>query len=109
YAALIVSMLFWSSYRWIARTFKWLTLVLFAYVAAGILARPDWPAILRATFVPHIELTADYISVFVGILGTTISPYLFFWQAGQEVEEERARGKLTAAERQGATDAEIRR
>jgi NRAMP (natural resistance-associated macrophage protein)-like metal ion transporter len=109
YAVVIVSMLFWSSYRWIARTFKWLTLVLFAYVVAGILARPDWSAILRATLVPHIEWSPGYIATFVGILGTTISPYLFFWQAGQEVEEERARGRLTAEERAGATDAEVRR
>src|SRR3989442_5095061 len=109
YAGLVVSLLFWSSYRRIARTFKWLTLVLFAYVGAGILARPDWSAILRATVVPHVELTPQYIAVFVGILGTTISPYLFFWQAGQEVEEERARGRGTLAEREGATDAEIRR
>jgi Mn2+/Fe2+ NRAMP family transporter len=109
YAVLIVSLLFWSSYRRIARIFKWLTLVLFAYVGAALLARPDWHAILRATFLPHVELTTQYISVFVGILGTTISPYLFFWQAGQEVEEERARGRLTIGEREGATDAEIRR
>ncbi len=109
YAVFVVSLLFLSSYRRIARTFKWLTLVLFAYVGAGILARPDWGAVLRATFVPHVELTSAYISTFVGILGTTISPYLFFWQAGQEVEEERARGKVTVDERRGATDAEVRR
>ena len=109
YAVLIVSLLFWSSYRRIARTLKWLTLVLLAYVGAGILARPDWGAVLRATFVPHVELTPAYVSTFVGILGTTISPYLFFWQAGQEVEEERARGRLTIEERRGATDADVRR
>ncbi len=91
YTGLVVSALFWSSYRRIAATFKWLTLVLFAYVVAGVLARPDWPTVLRATFVPHLEPTAGYIAAFVGILGTTISPYLFFWQAGQEVEEERIR------------------
>src|SRR4029079_5337696 len=104
YAVALVSLLFWSSYRWIAGTFKWLTLVLFAYVAAGILARPDWHAILRATLVPRIELTSGYISTFVGIFGTTISPYLFFWQAGQEVEEERARGRTTITAREGATN-----
>ena len=109
YAVVIVSLLFWSSYGWIARTFKWLTLVLFAYIGAGILARPDWHAVLGATFLPRVELTPGYISTFVGILGTTISPYLFFWQAGQEVEEERAQGKLTIKERQGATDEEVRR
>lgn len=109
YAGAMVSLLFWSSYRRIARIFKWLTLVLFAYIGAGLLARPDWHAIVRATFVPHIELTAGYIATFVGLLGTTISPYLFFWQAGQEVEEERARGRLTVEARQGATDDEVRR
>ena len=59
YAAVIVSLLFWSSYRRIARLFKWLTLVLFAYVGAGILARPDWHAVLHATLVPHVEPTAE--------------------------------------------------
>jgi NRAMP (natural resistance-associated macrophage protein)-like metal ion transporter len=108
YAALIMSLLFWSSYRQIARVFKSLTLVLFAYVGTAFLAHPDWPAIIRATVVPHIEWSAAYLATFVGILGTTISPYLFFWQAGQEVEEERARGRTTVAEREGATDAELR-
>ena len=109
YAGVMVSLLFWSSYRSIARVFKWLTLVLFAYVGAGILAKPDWSAVLHSTLVPHIELSARYIATFVGILGTTISPYLFFWQAGQEVEEERARGRRDVIDRQGATDAEVRR
>jgi Mn2+/Fe2+ NRAMP family transporter len=62
-------------------------LVLFAYVAAAFLSHPNWSAVLRATFIPHVEWSKDYISVLVGILGTTISPYLFFWQAAQEVEE----------------------
>src|SRR5262249_6271767 len=70
---------------------------------------PDWSAILRATLVPHVEWSGQYIATFVGILGTTISPYLFFWQAGQEVEEERARGRLTVLDRSGPTDAEVRR
>jgi NRAMP (natural resistance-associated macrophage protein)-like metal ion transporter len=108
-AVAIVSMLFWSSYRRIASLFKWLTLVLFAYVAAGVLSRPDWRAVVHATLVPHIEPTAGYLATFVGLLGTTISPYLFFWQAGQEVEEERARGRRTVEARRGATPAELRR
>lgn len=107
YALLIVSLLFWSSYRQIARVFKWLTLVLFVYVGAGLFARPDWGAILRSTFLPHVEATPGYLATFVGILGTTISPYLFFWQAGQEVEEGRARDQRPAEP--GATDADIRR
>lgn len=108
YAALIVSLLFWSSYRRIVRVFKWLTLVLFAYVAAAFLSRPDWGAVLRATFVPRFEWSSDYIATFVGILGTTISPYLFFWQAAQEVEEERARGLKTLGQRRDAAPGELR-
>jgi NRAMP (natural resistance-associated macrophage protein)-like metal ion transporter len=108
YAALIVSLLFWSSYRHIVRVFKWLTLVLFAYVLAAFLSRPDWGVVLRATFVPRVEWSSDYLATFVGILGTTISPYLFFWQAAQEVEEERARGLTTVEQRRGATGRELR-
>ena len=109
YGVLIVLLLFFSSYRQIARTFKWLTLVLFAYVGAGIAAHPAWAMALRATFVPHVEWSARYFSVLVGVLGTTISPYLFFWQASVEVEEDRAIGRHTVRQRQGATGAELRR
>src|SRR5271154_3861069 len=107
FTALIVALLFWTSYRMIARIFKWLTLVLFAYVITAFLARPDWMAVLRFTFIPHIEWSRSYIAVLVGILGTTISPYLFFWQAAEEVEEDRAHGKVTLAQRRGATDEEL--
>jgi NRAMP (natural resistance-associated macrophage protein)-like metal ion transporter len=109
YTGVIVSLLFWSSYRQIARIFKWLTLVLFAYVAAAFLAEPDWAAVLSATFVPHITGSSAYLATFVGILGTTISPYLFFWQAAQEVEEEHTLGRDTLESRQGATEEELRR
>ena len=85
-----------SSYRAIARVFKWLTLVLFAYIVTAFLAKPEWPQVLRATFIPHIEWTRAYLSVLVAILGTTISPYLFFWQAAQEIEEEREHAKGTS-------------
>jgi NRAMP (natural resistance-associated macrophage protein)-like metal ion transporter len=92
FALIIVISMFRSSYHAIARVFKWLTLVLFAYVAAAFLAKPDWKAVLVATLVPHISLTREFLSVLVAILGTTISPYLFFWQAAQEVEHRRAAG-----------------
>jgi NRAMP (natural resistance-associated macrophage protein)-like metal ion transporter len=107
YTILIVSLLFWLSYRHIARIFKWLTLVLFAYAITAFLAYADWSAVLRATFLPHIEWTRAFIAVLVAILGTTISPYLFFWEAAQEVEGERARGR-NLAQRKGATDEELR-
>ncbi|MFY9570193.1 MAG: divalent metal cation transporter, partial [Blastocatellia bacterium] len=108
FAGLIVVLLIWSSYRQMARVFKWLTLVLFSYVAAAFMAHPNWNLVLRATFVPHIEWNSKYIATFVAILGTTISPYLFFWQAAQEVEEERAMGRKTVHARRGATDKELR-
>jgi NRAMP (natural resistance-associated macrophage protein)-like metal ion transporter len=108
FAVLITGLMFWTSYRTMARVFKWLTLVLFAYVIAAFLARPDWAAVARATFIPHMEWSKNYIAVLVGILGTTISPYLFFWQAAQEVEEDRDRGKATVAQRRGSTDKELR-
>jgi NRAMP (natural resistance-associated macrophage protein)-like metal ion transporter len=108
WAGLIVVLLLKTSYRVIARVFKWLTLVLFAYVITAFLARPDWAQVLRSTFVPDIRWTRQYLSVLVGILGTSISPYLFFWQAAEEVEEEKADGRRTLAQRQGATDEELR-
>jgi NRAMP (natural resistance-associated macrophage protein)-like metal ion transporter len=108
FAALIISLLVWSSYRHIARVFKWLTLVLFAYIAAAFLAHPRWGEVLQATFVPRIEWNAAYLATFVAIMGTTISPYLFFWQAAEEVEEECAMGRLSVHTRRGATDEELR-
>lgn len=107
FAFLIIGLLFWTSYRTIARVFKWMTLALFAYIITAFLARPNWLQVVHATFIPHLEWTRSYISVLVGILGTTISPYLFFWQAAQEVEEDRERGKRTVAQRQGSTDKEL--
>ena len=109
YAALLVSFLFFSSYEQMARIFKWMTLILFSYVAAALLADPHWPRVLRATLLPHIQWTSDYLATFVGIMGTTISPYLFFWQAAQEVEEERRMGRHSLGARKGATDEELRR
>lgn len=105
---LISGLLIYASYRTIAKTFKWLTLVLFAYVIAAFLARPDWSAVLQSTFVPRITFSTDYLMTFVGIFGTTISPYLFFWQAAEEIEEERAKGKKTVGRRMGATAEELK-
>jgi Mn2+/Fe2+ NRAMP family transporter len=65
--------------------------------------------VLHSTFVPHVEWSRAYLATFVGILGTTISPYLFFWGASQEVEEERKIGRQTVEEREGATDEELRK
>ena len=108
FALLISALLIWTSYNLIARVFKWLTLVLFAYVITAFLARPDWGSVFSGTFMPHVAWTQSYMSVLVGILGTTISPYLFFWQAAEEVEEDRKHGKTTVAQRRGSTNLELR-
>lgn len=105
----IVVLQIWGRYRQIVNVFKWLTLSLFAYVATAFLAKPDWSGVLRGTFVPELHLDHDYLVTLVAILGTTISPYLFFWQASQEVEEEISEGKTSVAQRKGASDAELSR
>jgi Mn2+/Fe2+ NRAMP family transporter len=84
-----------------------MTLVLLAYVLAAFFAGVDWRHALLATLLPKPVWSHDYVEVLVGILGTTISPYLFFWQASQEVEEERAKGR-SPAQRKGATAEELR-
>jgi len=77
------------SYRSYASVLKWTTLSLFAYVAVAAVAHVPWGHALRSLVVPEFQWTAAYATGFVAILGTTISPYLFFWQAAQEIEEER--------------------
>src|SRR5437762_1261339 len=107
-AILIVVIQIWGSYHQIVRIFKWLTLTLFAYVIAAFLAGPNWPAVLKATFIPQIHFDGQYVTTLVALLGTTISPYLFFWQASEEVEEEKSEGRTSIVKRRGATDLEIR-
>ncbi len=75
------------SYKRYVRLLKWLTLALFAYVATLFVVKIPWGEALRAIFVPRISLTPDYVTMVVAVLGTTISPYLFFWQASEEAEE----------------------
>jgi NRAMP (natural resistance-associated macrophage protein)-like metal ion transporter len=103
----ILALQVWGSYRLIARTFKWLTLALFAYIASALFARPDWGEVLRGTFLPTFRFDGTFLAALVAILGTTISPYLFFWQATQEVEEQSSRGRKRLWHRRGATDGEL--
>ncbi|MEP6836075.1 MAG: Nramp family divalent metal transporter [Gemmatimonas sp.] len=90
----------------LANTLKWLALVLFAYVITAFMVGPEWKQVAHDTFLPHVPNHSAW-SMVVAILGTTISPYLFFWQASQEVEEEKAIGRSTTAERRGATHEEM--
>ena len=107
-AIAIVALQIWGSYALIVKIFKWLTLTLFAYIAAAFLAKPNWGQVLKATFIPTIRFDNQYLTTLLAILGTTITPYLYFWQASQEVEEELRMGRETLAEREGATDRELR-
>jgi NRAMP (natural resistance-associated macrophage protein)-like metal ion transporter len=107
-AVVIVLVQIFCSYALISRIFKWLTLTLFAYIAAAFLARPHWREVLVATVIPTIRFDHQYLMTMVAILGTTISPYLFFWQASQEVEEELSMGRDTLEQREGATDRELK-
>jgi NRAMP (natural resistance-associated macrophage protein)-like metal ion transporter len=104
----IVALQIWGSYRLIANTFKWLALALLAYIGAALFARPDPVEVLRGTFIPTLSLDKTFLSTLVAILGTTISPYLFFWQSDQEVEEQIQMGRVTLQSRRGATDTELK-
>jgi NRAMP (natural resistance-associated macrophage protein)-like metal ion transporter len=97
----------WLPYAKIANVLKWLALFLFAYVFTAIVVRPDWLSIVRDTFIPSLPQGKEAWATLVAILGTTISPYLFFWQASQEVEEEKIQGRITTIARRGATDGEL--
>ena len=90
-------------YYQIAMILKWLSLVLVAYVITVFVVGPDWRVVLHDTFVPSWPTGHDAWATLVAILGTTISPYLFFWQTSQEVEEQKAMGLSTLVSRKGAT------
>jgi NRAMP (natural resistance-associated macrophage protein)-like metal ion transporter len=104
--ALILLQVF-AKYPLINRIFKWLCLALLAYIATAIFSGADWGAVAKGTFIPHVPRSKEGIGLLIAILGTTISPYLFFWQTSQEVEEEKEKGEDTVAERRGTTRREV--
>ena len=91
FTALILVLEVFMSYRNYARVLKWLCVTLFSYTITLFLVRQPWWTILKATFLPHIDFNFAFFFIITGVLGTTISPYMFFWQASEEVEEERER------------------
>ena len=107
-AAAILALQVFAGYRLIANVFNWLTLALLAYVVDAVIVHPDLGATLRATVLPTVSLDRTYLTTLVAILGTTISPYLFFWQCSEEVEEEIEHGLKSRRARRGASPAEIR-
>jgi NRAMP (natural resistance-associated macrophage protein)-like metal ion transporter len=107
-AAIIFSIQYFGSYALIQRVFRWLALILFAYVAAAILARPDPAEVLRNTFVPQTEFTGEYLALIVACIGTSLSAYVYTWQSNQEVEDQIAMGRRKLWQRKGATRAEMK-
>jgi Mn2+/Fe2+ NRAMP family transporter len=98
----------WGSYKTLRNIFRVLALTLLAYIPAAILARPDWGPILKGTLVPTIRFERDFLAMVVAVIGTTLSAYLYTWQSNEEVEEEKAAGRVLLSQRKGATQEELR-
>lgn len=95
FSAFIVCMEIFISYRKYVTILKYLTLSLFAYVITAFIVGGNWKDIVVSSIVPHFEFTSEFVMLFVAIFGTTISPYLFFWQTSQEAEEDVAKNKIS--------------
>jgi Mn2+/Fe2+ NRAMP family transporter len=94
-AALMAGVTIFLDYKVVSKYMIWLAALFAAYIVAAVLARPDWGDVVRSTFTPRISLSPDYVLGAVALLGTTITPYLFFWQASGEVEEKRGVQRLS--------------
>ena len=108
FAFLSLGLQIFSTYQNYAKYLKWLAMILLAYVFSALLVDLDWLQIIQSTVIPTITFSRDQIFLITAILGTTISPYLFFWQTSQEVEEEILAGKKTLAMRRITSDSEIK-
>ena len=107
FAGVSLALQIFTPYARYARYLKWLALVLLAYVASAILAHLSWSDILKSSVVPKILWDKDQLLLICAVLGTTISPYLFFWQTSQETEQEIASGKITLASRMGTNKKDV--
>ncbi|HEY5600587.1 MAG TPA: divalent metal cation transporter [Patescibacteria group bacterium] len=98
-----------STYEKYARYLKYLAFILFSYIASALLSKLDWSQVLNQAIIPSITFSKEQIFLICAILGTTISPYLFFWQTSQEVEEQILEGETSIASRIGATPKAVKR
>ncbi len=87
--AAILYVVVYRNFRTIQKALLYLSFILLVYVLAGFLARPDWSAVLAATFVPRVDFSLPFLTAALALLGTTITPYLFFWQTATEIEAKR--------------------
>ena len=94
FTIMLLVLIIYLPYKKIASVLKYLCLVLLVYLIVPFLYKQDWVAVLKATFIPSIKFDKDFISILVAILGTTISPYLFFWQATMEVEDKKEKNLM---------------
>jgi NRAMP (natural resistance-associated macrophage protein)-like metal ion transporter len=94
FALLAVALQIFVPYKKYVSMLKWLAIMLLAYFVTAFITNPNWVEVGKATVIPHIELNKDFIFMIVAVLGTTISPYLFFWQTSEVVEEEIASHRL---------------
>jgi NRAMP (natural resistance-associated macrophage protein)-like metal ion transporter len=108
FGALLLALMLFSSYRQMVNIIKVLTLSLFAYVVTAFIVHPNWGEVLRNLVIPHIRFQKSWLTTAMGVLGTTITPYLFFWQASLMVEQEKDEGNIKLADRRGASREEIK-
>jgi Mn2+/Fe2+ NRAMP family transporter len=108
-AAVIYAIQYFGSYTTIRAVFRWLALILFAYVVAAVIARPNVNEVLYNTFIPHVRFDAEFLGIVVACIGTSLSAYVYTWQSNQEVEEEIAIGRVRLWQRKGATRRELMR
>lgn len=94
FTSIILILELFTSYKAYAKILKWLTLALIAYPITLFIIDQPWLIVIRSTLIPHFEFSFTFLFVITGVLGTTISPYMFFWEASQEVEEQRQRDSL---------------
>jgi NRAMP (natural resistance-associated macrophage protein)-like metal ion transporter len=99
FTIILLVLIIYLPYQKIAAVLKYLCIVLLVYMIVPFLYKQDWVAVLKATFIPTIKFDKDFISILVAILGTTISPYLFFWQATMEVEDKKHKKSLVVNKR----------
>jgi Mn2+/Fe2+ NRAMP family transporter len=96
FTTIILLLEVFTNYKVYSKILKWLAITLLAYPITVFIVHQPWATILRATVVPHFEFSFAFFFIITGVLGTTISPYMFFWEASQEVEEDKKRHLLTA-------------
>jgi NRAMP (natural resistance-associated macrophage protein)-like metal ion transporter len=94
FTVIILVLEIFLNYKVYSRILKWLALSLLSYPITVFIIHQDWPAVLKATIIPHMEFNFAFLFIITGVFGTTITPYMFFWEASQEVEEEKAEGLI---------------